>query len=456
MAELVIMQALEHLTLQLEQRPQKRASNDEGAVVSPIITLLLETLGFSNLDRIPQFTAKSRPRRIADIACRYPDQMGKYFFNQQSNPFLLVEMKSSSYSLSPEHKDYWELLRQLKEQLLGDRSNSAQFGLISNGWELQLFRRNQKVIYPVTPILNLNPQNSEFISKRLYAILQQPKRGLIIGAYNNKGGIGKTTTTLNLGLVLAQQNYKVLLVDFDPNQADLTRLIQKKPTDGLVWNFLKGTIPFNSVVQKYSFSQGNQINHVDILPADNDFLKADDGQIKQQIRFESLRNELLKVSHHYDYILIDMPPNWRWFAKAGVFASDVLLVPASHVNRASLENLEPLVAQFIPEINDDREKLGLEPLGLLPLVLNCYQPTQAQERNCKSFLDEIIQRNNGLAETFQNFFYVQGLFSKKILELHYKVEICRAPLEAPRYTPAPLKYKRAKEIYENLIREVLI
>lgn len=450
------MQALKNLTLQLEQRPQKRASNDEGSVVSPIITLLLETLNFGTLDRIPLFTAKSKPRRVADIACSYPDHLGNCFFNRQNNPLLLVEMKSTSYSLSPNHQDYWALFRQLKEQLLGDRSNSARFGLISNGWELQLFRRYRKVIHAVTPVLSLNSQNSESVSKRLHSILQQPQRGLIIGAYNNKGGIGKTTTTLNLGLVLAQQNYKVLLVDFDPNQADLTRLIQKQPIDGLVWDFLKGNRSLNEVLEQYSFSHENQIKKIDLLPADNDFLKANDGEINQQIRLESLRNKLLEISKNYDYILIDMPPNWRWFAKAGVFASDVLLVPASHLNKASLENLEPLIAQFVPEINDAREKLCLEPLGLLPLVLNCYQPTPAQERNCKRFLDDIIKRNNGLAETFQNFFYVQGLLSKKILELHYRVEICRAPLELPRYTPAPLKYKRAKEIYENLIREVFI
>jgi cellulose biosynthesis protein BcsQ len=456
MTESVIMQALRNLTLQLEHRPKRRASNDEGSIVTPIITLLLETLGFGNLDRVPQFTAQSMPRRVADIACRYPGPLGNCFFNQKNNPFLLVEMKSTSYSLFPEHKDYWELVWQLKEQLLGDRSSSAQYGLISNGWELQLFRRYRKVVYPVTPILTLDPQSAESVSKRLDSILQQTKRGLIIGTYNNKGGIGKTTTTLNLGLVLAQQNHKVLLVDFDPNQADLTRLIQKQPVNGLIWDFLKGKNSFNQVIQKYSFSQANQSYQLDLLPADKAFLNADDGKINQQIRLEALRNELLKVSHNYDYILIDMPPNWRWFAKAGVFASDVLLVPASHVNRSSLENLEPLITQFMPEINADREKLSLEPLGLLPLVLNCYQPTQAQERNCKHFLNEIILRNNGLAETFQNFFYVQGLLSKKTLELHYKVEICRAPLEAPYYTPAPLKYKRAKEIYENLIREVLI
>ncbi len=450
------MQAIESLTLLLGQRPHSRVGNDEGNVVAPIITSLLETIGFSNLDRIPQFVAQSRPRRIADIACRYPDLLGNSFFNNQQNPFLLVEMKSTSYSLRPENKAYWDLLKQLKEQLSGDRSQDAKFGLISNGWELQLFRRHHKVIHPATPVLSLNCQNAEAISKRLFSILQQPKRGLIIGVYNNKGGIGKTTTTMNLGIVLAQQRYKVLLVDFDHNQADLTRLVQKQPTNGLAWDFLKGTKSFESVLQKYIFLQGNQKVQVDILPADNKFLNEDDNRINQEIRPESLRNKLLQLSQNYDYILIDMPPNWRWFAQTGVFASDVLLVPASHINRASLENLEPLVTHFIPETNKSREKLNLEPLGLLPLVLNCYQPTQAQERNCKNFLDIIIKRNNGWEETLHNFFYVQGLLSKKVLELHYKVEICRAPLEPPHYTPAPLKYKRAREIYENLIREVLI
>jgi hypothetical protein len=87
--------------------------------------------------------------------------------------------------------------------------------------------------------------------------------------------------------------------------------------------------------------------------------------------------------------------------------------------------------------------------------LNYYQATEAQVRNCKNFLASLVSRNPVHKETFEHFFYIDGLLGKRFLELPYKVEICRAPMEEP-YLPAPLRYKRAREVYEHLIREVLI
>lgn len=457
----ICQQSLSKFKAQLDYRPPQRRAGDEGNVVTPIIEQLLEILHFSRLDRIPLFTVNSSPnRKTTDIACRYPDAKENRFFTQQQDPLLLVEIKATNYQLSPGHKNYWDTVKQLKEQLLGSRATSASLGLISNGWGLQLFRRHHKVVHPVTPILELESGTAEQLANRLFSIIQSPQRGTIIGVYNNKGGIGKTTIVTNLGIVLAQQGQKVLLVDFDPNQADLTHLLDLKTVKSSVWDFLKGDRTLNSIVQQYTQGQGKSRVELDVIPADENFLESDDLKIQQDIRLENLRKQLLEAASNYDYILIDMPPNWRWFAKVGVLASDVLLIPANHIDKSSLQNLEDLVIKFLPQVEQWRAELNDSPVSLLPLVLNNYEHTSARAKNCEKLLDKIAQQHPAWKETFHHFFYPRKTKTwmgggKPWLELPYLSEICRSPMESPKFVPAPLKYKKAKEAYESLIREVL-
>jgi cellulose biosynthesis protein BcsQ len=449
------IKSVAELQAQLAHRPAQRGSGDETTVVRPIIEKLLEVIGFGALDRVSEFRTNLNPLRKADIACRYPDQHGLSFFQKQVSPLMLTELKATNYKLSLEHQNYWKAFGQLKERLLGNQALSSKFGILSNGWELQLFRRYRKVVHPVTEILKLSSESCEKVSQRILKILNEENRGLIISVYNNKGGIGKTTTTANLGIVLAQQGYNVLLVDFDPNQADLTRNFGLEPVRNKVWDSLKGSTPILSVVKHLQLQHGAQQVHLGIVPADERFSEGRAYEAEQEIRLEALMQSLQEISRQYDYVLVDTPPNWRFFAQAGTLASDVILVPASHINRASLENLEVLVTKFMPMLGEWRRELNKGAPSLLPLVLNQYQATEAQVRNCKKFLEHLVDQNLGQKEIFENFFYVNGLFGKRLLELPYKVEICRAPLEEP-YLPAPLRYKRAREVYEHLIREVLI
>jgi cellulose biosynthesis protein BcsQ len=59
-----------------------------------------------------------------------------------------------------------------------------------------------------------------------------------------------------------------------------------------------------------------------VLPADERFLEASDSEIRQEIRLEALMQRLQDISKQYDYILVDTPPNWRWFAQAGTWLTD--------------------------------------------------------------------------------------------------------------------------------------
>ncbi|MDS3859955.1 ParA family protein [Thermosynechococcaceae cyanobacterium BACA0444] len=452
-------ESLQKLKAQLDHRPSEKQSGDESQVVTPIIERLLETVGFSHLDRITQFKCNDHPSLKTDIACRLVDENGNSFFNNQKNPQIICEIKCTNYQLSNFHKQYWEVHKQLKSQLLGNYCKNTPIGVISNGWEIQLFRHDHKITHPLTPLIELNSETAEKVAEKFLQSIKAPKRGSIIGVYNNKGGIGKTTTVSNVGIVLAQNKRKVLLVDFDPNQGGLTKLLKLSTNQGNVWNYLKGITPLDSIIQSYSAGSGGNKVKLDVITADSRFLYDSETDIEQQIRPEFLRNKLLEAAKNYDYILVDMPPNWRWFAQVGLLSLDALLVPAHHNDWESIQNLESVITLFLPQVGQMRKMYLDEGMpALLPLVLNRYNATPAQSKNFRSLLDKIISSNPEYKQIFNNFFYVEnhGFLSqnKRILELGYHVEIANAAMQ-DNGVPGPIRYRKARDVYQSLIREVI-
>lgn len=119
---------------------------------------------------------------------------------------------------------------------------------------------------------------------------------------NQKGGVGKTTSTINVGAGLCLQGKKVLLVDLDP-QANLTYSLRmnSQRLDTTIYDVLKGGADPNEAI----------INHngFDILPSSIDLSGAEMEFANEPARETLLKNTLAKLSKGYDYILIDCPPN---------------------------------------------------------------------------------------------------------------------------------------------------
>src|SRR5438034_59563 len=162
--------------------------------------------------------------------------------------------------------------------------------------------------------------------------------GRVIAFANQKGGVAKTTTALNLGVAFAEQGIKVLLVDLDP-QGNLTM------SQGLDPDSIEKSM-FDVLVHRLPMEQVIVTREVDIAVSSIDLAGADMALSSQIGRERALEKALVPIRDRYDYILIDTPPSLGLLTVNAFVASTGVLVPVQteYLSLRGLVQLENTLA----------------------------------------------------------------------------------------------------------------
>lgn len=154
---------------------------------------------------------------------------------------------------------------------------------------------------------------------------QDHRKPRILSITNQKGGVGKTTTTINLGAALAQSGLRVLIVDLDPQGNASTGLgVEPESRDMTTYELLLEDIPLIEVIK------ATDTPNIDIIPATTDLSSADIELIANEKRSYLLHDALHQIAmaqFRYDYILIDCPPSLNLLTVNALIASDAVLIP---------------------------------------------------------------------------------------------------------------------------------
>ncbi len=159
----------------------------------------------------------------------------------------------------------------------------------------------------------------------------------ILAIANQKGGVGKTTTSVNLAAALASYGQRVLLVDLDPQgNATMGSGEEKHRLQVSVYEVLTGAAPIAAAIRRAAGGD------YDLLPANGDLTAAEVELLGAANKERRLDAALAEVRHHYDYVLIDCPPALSMLTVNALAASDGVIIPMQ-CEYYALEGLSDLV-----------------------------------------------------------------------------------------------------------------
>jgi chromosome partitioning protein len=218
----------------------------------------------------------------------------------------------------------------------------------------------------------------------------------IVAVANQKGGVGKTTTSVNLAAGLVQAGKRVLLVDLDPQgNATMGSGIDKRKTTRTVYHVLLGLGDIGAI--RVASKSGGY----DLVPANRDLAGAEVELVELPNREGRLRSALERITSEYDFVLIDCPPSLSLLTVNAFAAADEVLIPMQ-CEYYALEGLSDLVGTI------KRVRAHINPrLEIAGLLRTMYDPRNTLSHQVSQQLEEhfgekvyrtLVPRNVRLAE----------------------------------------------------------
>lgn len=191
----------------------------------------------------------------------------------------------------------------------------------------------------------------------------------VIAICNQKGGVGKTSTSVNLGAYLAAAGKRTLLIDFDP-QANASSALGYDPmqTDVSVYHGVIGAVPHENLLKP------TVLYNLHLVPSAPHLAGALVEFVGMPEREYFLRKFVTRVRHQYDYILIDLPPSLSLLTVNGLVAADEVLIPV----QAEYYSLEGL-GQLLETVQLIRDNLG-HPLRVAGAVITMFDKREHLSR----------------------------------------------------------------------------
>ena len=219
--------------------------------------------------------------------------------------------------------------------------------------------------------------------------------GKVISVANQKGGVGKTTTAVNLSASLAKKNKRVLLIDTDPQGNATSGVGVDKSVQYSVYDVLVEGIEIENTIQKA------EMKNLDVCPSNINLAGAEVQLVSVKDREYKLKEKLDKIKDEYDYVIIDCPPSLGIVTLNAFTASDSVLIPIQ-CEYYALEGL----GQLINTINLVKKRMN-KTLSIEGALLTMYDArtnlSNQVVKEVKNYFDDkvykvVIPRNVKLSE----------------------------------------------------------
>ena len=230
---------------------------------------------------------------------------------------------------------------------------------------------------------------------------EAPRMAKIFCVANQKGGVGKTTTTVNLAAGLAKVGQRVLMIDLDPQgNATMGSGVDKRKLEYTVYDVLLESASITEArVQSDKLKDGGC--SYDILGANRELAGAEVELVEVERREKRLKQAIAAVAHEYDFVLIDCPPSLSMLTLNGLCCAHGVIVPmqCEYFALEGLTDLVNTIKQVKANLNDDLQIIGLLRVMFDPrITLQQQVSDQLKAHFGDKVFNTVIPRNVRLAE----------------------------------------------------------